>query len=57
MTVNVVGGDVVFQCRDEGPIRAPVRWVREYGRPLKPGTTDVKGRLEINKVTVSVLIS
>ncbi|KAL0852381.1 hypothetical protein ABMA28_000578 [Loxostege sticticalis] len=46
-------GDVVFQCRDEGPLRAPVRWVREGGRPLKPGSTDRHGRLEMNQVTPS----
>ncbi|XP_028173989.1 basement membrane-specific heparan sulfate proteoglycan core protein isoform X3 [Ostrinia furnacalis] len=46
-------GDVVFQCRDEGPLRAPVRWVREGGRPLKPGSTDRHGRLEMNQVTAS----
>ncbi|XP_061720060.1 basement membrane-specific heparan sulfate proteoglycan core protein isoform X2 [Cydia pomonella] len=47
------GGDVVFQCRDEGPLRAPVRWIREGGRPLKPGSTDVNGRLEMTKVSPS----
>ncbi|XP_038216734.1 basement membrane-specific heparan sulfate proteoglycan core protein-like isoform X5 [Zerene cesonia] len=45
------GGDVVFSCRDEGPVRAAVRWVREGGRPLKPGSVDRKGRLEMNQVT------
>lgn len=48
-----IGGDVVFQCRDEGPLRAPVRWVREGGRPLKTGSTDRNGRLEMTQVTVS----
>ncbi|KAJ8737311.1 hypothetical protein PYW07_000582 [Mythimna separata] len=43
------GGDVVFQCRDEGPLRANVRWTREGG--LKAGSTDVRGRLEMFKVT------
>ncbi|CAK1588065.1 unnamed protein product [Parnassius mnemosyne] len=47
------GGDVVFQCRDEGRIRAPVRWVKEGGRPLKPGSIDRNGRLEMNQVSVS----
>ncbi|KAM3968767.1 basement membrane-specific heparan sulfate proteoglycan core protein isoform 3-T3 [Aphomia sociella] len=47
------GGDVVFRCRDEGPKRAPVRWVREGGKPLKPGSTDKNGRLEMNQVTTS----
>ncbi|XP_045509969.1 basement membrane-specific heparan sulfate proteoglycan core protein isoform X5 [Colias croceus] len=45
------GGDVVFSCRDEGPVRAAVRWVREGGRPLKPGSVDRNGRLEMNQVT------
>lgn len=48
----MLGGDVVFQCRDEGPLRAPVRWVREGGRPLRPGYTDINGRLELFGVTV-----
>ncbi|XP_048488585.1 basement membrane-specific heparan sulfate proteoglycan core protein isoform X3 [Plutella xylostella] len=48
-----VGGDVVFQCRDEGPQRAPVRWIREGGRPLKPGSTDRNGRLEMFRVSAS----
>ncbi|KAJ8737484.1 hypothetical protein PYW08_000079 [Mythimna loreyi] len=43
------GGDVVFQCRDEGPLRANVRWTRQGG--LKAGSTDVRGRLEMFKVT------
>ncbi|CAG9782356.1 unnamed protein product [Diatraea saccharalis] len=47
------GGDVVFQCRDEGPQRAPVRWIREGGRPLKPGSIDKNGRLDMNQVTTS----
>ncbi|XP_045541991.1 basement membrane-specific heparan sulfate proteoglycan core protein isoform X1 [Papilio machaon] len=47
------GGDVVFQCRDEGPLRAPVRWIKEGGRPFKPGTVDRRGRLEMTKVSVS----
>ncbi|XP_049885171.1 basement membrane-specific heparan sulfate proteoglycan core protein-like isoform X3 [Pectinophora gossypiella] len=47
------GGDVVFQCRDEGPLRAPVRWVREGGRPLKPGSTDRNGRLEMIQVSMA----
>lgn len=49
-----IGGDVVFQCRDEGPLRAKVRWTRDGG--LKPGSTDVRGRLEMFKVTVSNLV-
>ncbi|KAI5637002.1 low-density lipoprotein receptor domain class A domain-containing protein [Phthorimaea operculella] len=45
------GGDVVFQCRDEGPKRAPVRWVREGGRPIKAGSIDKNGRLEMIRVS------
>ncbi|XP_037299981.1 basement membrane-specific heparan sulfate proteoglycan core protein isoform X7 [Manduca sexta] len=45
------GGDAVFRCRDEGPLRVPVRWIRQGGRPLKPGSIDRKGRLELYKVT------
>lgn len=40
------GREVVFQCRDEGPLRARVKWTRR-GRALPPGTRDVNGRLEI----------
>ncbi|KAJ0183614.1 hypothetical protein K1T71_000037 [Dendrolimus kikuchii] len=46
------GGDVVFQCRDEGPLRAPVRWVREGGKSLKPGFMEKNGRLELFKVSM-----
>ncbi|XP_050360619.1 basement membrane-specific heparan sulfate proteoglycan core protein isoform X3 [Nymphalis io] len=45
------GGDVVFSCRDEGLLRAPVRWIREGGRSLKPGSVDRNGRLELVQVT------
>ncbi|XP_022832802.1 basement membrane-specific heparan sulfate proteoglycan core protein-like isoform X3 [Spodoptera litura] len=44
------GGDVVFQCRDEGPLRANVRWTKQGGS-IKSGSTDVRGRLEMYKVT------
>lgn len=47
------GFEVVFQCRDEGPIRARVRWTRSGGRPLPPGSRDVNGRLEIPNIRVS----
>lgn len=43
---------MVFQCRDEGPIRAKVRWVRPSGRSLPPGSQDFKGRLEIPNIKV-----
>lgn len=42
----------MFQCRDEGPIRARVRWVRPAGRPLPPGSRDNNGRLEIPNIRV-----
>jgi hypothetical protein len=47
-----VGREVVFQCRDEGPIRAPVHWIRSGNRPLPPGTRDLNGRLEIPNIKV-----
>ncbi|XP_041987673.1 basement membrane-specific heparan sulfate proteoglycan core protein-like isoform X2 [Aricia agestis] len=53
MIYAVVGGDVEFSCRDTGNLRAPVRWVREDGRPLKPGSIDNRGRLEMFKVTTA----
>ncbi len=40
----------MFQCRDEGPIRAKVQWVRPGNRPLPPGTRDLNGRLEIPNI-------
>lgn len=49
----LTGREVVFQCRDEGPIRARVRWVRPSGRPLPSGSRDVNGRLEIPNIKVS----
>lgn len=47
------GAEVVFQCRDEGPIRSKVHWTRANGRPLPPGSKDVNGRLEIPSIRVS----
>ncbi|XP_035776536.1 basement membrane-specific heparan sulfate proteoglycan core protein-like [Anopheles albimanus] len=46
------GNEVVFQCRDEGPAHAKVRWVRGNGLPLPPGTRDINGRLEIPNIRV-----
>ncbi|XP_021927336.1 basement membrane-specific heparan sulfate proteoglycan core protein isoform X6 [Zootermopsis nevadensis] len=46
------GREVVFQCRDEGPLRARVRWLRGNGLPLPPGSRDVNGRLEIPDIQV-----
>ncbi|XP_044266426.1 basement membrane-specific heparan sulfate proteoglycan core protein isoform X20 [Tribolium madens] len=44
--------EVVFQCRDEGPFRARVRWTRPNGEPLPPGSQDRNGRLEIPNIKV-----
>ena len=49
------GREVVFQCRDEGPIRASVRWVRGSGLALPAGTRDNNGRLEMPNIQVSVV--
>ncbi|XP_062558821.1 basement membrane-specific heparan sulfate proteoglycan core protein isoform X3 [Armigeres subalbatus] len=46
----IEGREVVFQCRDEGPIRAKVRWTRANGMPLPPGSRDLNGRLEIPNI-------
>jgi hypothetical protein len=46
---------VVFQCRDEGPLRARVRWLRGNGLPLPPGSRDINGRLEIPDIQVYTL--
>jgi len=40
----------VFQCRDEGLLRARVRWIRGNGLPLPPGSRDINGRLEIPNI-------
>lgn len=52
----IIGSEVVFQCRDEGSLRAPVKWTRSGGRPLPPGSKDVQGRLEIPNIRVSILL-
>ncbi|XP_060829423.1 basement membrane-specific heparan sulfate proteoglycan core protein-like isoform X3 [Bombus pascuorum] len=44
------GREVVFQCRDEGLLRARVRWLRGNNLPLPPGSRDVNGRLEIPNI-------
>ncbi|XP_025416415.1 basement membrane-specific heparan sulfate proteoglycan core protein isoform X4 [Sipha flava] len=44
--------EVVFQCRDEGPLRAPVRWSRANGLYLPPGSRDIAGRLEMPNIKV-----
>jgi len=47
-----IGNEVVFQCRDEGQLRAQVRWVRGNGLPLPPGSRDYNGRLEMPSIAV-----
>ncbi|XP_049843588.1 basement membrane-specific heparan sulfate proteoglycan core protein isoform X30 [Schistocerca gregaria] len=42
--------EVVFQCRDEGPLRARVHWLRANNQPLPPGSRDVNGRLEMPEI-------
>ncbi|KAK9869716.1 hypothetical protein WA026_003454 [Henosepilachna vigintioctopunctata] len=44
--------EVVFQCRDEGPLRAAVRWTRPNNLPLPPGSKDYRGRLEMPNIKV-----
>ncbi len=50
------GREVVFQCRDEGPLRVPVRWVRGSGVGLPAGSRDSNGRLEMPNIQVGSLI-
>ena len=47
------GRQVVFQCRDEGPSRAPVGWKRGNGLPLPLSSLDYNGRLEMPNIKVS----
>lgn len=47
-----LGREVVFQCRDEGPIRARVKWSRANNLPLPPGSKDLNGRLEMPNIQV-----
>ncbi|XP_052124491.1 basement membrane-specific heparan sulfate proteoglycan core protein isoform X6 [Frankliniella occidentalis] len=42
--------EVVFQCRDEGPLRARVKWSRANNLPLPPGSQDRNGRLEMPNI-------
>ncbi|XP_023321610.1 basement membrane proteoglycan [Eurytemora carolleeae] len=44
------GREVVFQCRDEGTLRARVAWRRGNGLGLPYGTRDVNGRLEMPNI-------
>jgi hypothetical protein len=50
------GREVVFQCRDEGPLRAKVKWRRGGGLPLPTRSTDVKGRLEMPNIQVRHIV-
>lgn len=50
--VSQSGREVVFQCRDEGLLRARVRWIRGNGLPLPPGSRDLNGRLEIPNIQI-----
>ena len=46
------GREVVFQCRDEGPLRSKVEWERGGGLPFPPGTRQYGGRLEMPNILV-----
>ena len=57
ITNNTLGQEVVFQCRDEGPLRVNVKWSRGNGAeglPFPPRTRDFNGRLEIPDIKVCV---
>lgn len=43
----------MFQCRDEGPLRAKVRWLRGNNLPLPSGSRDINGRLEIPNIQLN----
>lgn len=47
------GHDAVLQCRDEGELRAKVRWSRKDGEPLNRSKTvqGPRGRLTIYRVS------
>jgi hypothetical protein len=51
MCFSLPGREVVFQCRDEGNLRASVQWIREGGA-LPPGSRDIDGRLEMPNIQV-----
>ena len=42
----------MFQCRDEGPLRARVEWRREGGQSLPLGATNYGGRLEMPNIQI-----
>ena len=47
------GREVVFQCRDEGPLRARVSWSRSGGLAMPDRSYDYQGRLTIPNVVVT----
>jgi len=54
ISIRCVDREVVFQCRDEGPLRAPVRWSRGNGLYLPHGSRDIGGRLEMPNIKVNL---
>lgn len=52
LPTSIIGREVIFRCRDEGMLRAKVRWTRPGGRPLPIGSRDKDGRLEIPNIRV-----
>lgn len=50
-----LGREVVFQCRDEGTLRAKVGWRRGNGLQLPPGSRNLEGRLEMPNIQVKYL--
>ena len=52
---GILGREVVFQCRDEGTLRARVAWRRGNGLGLPYGTRDVNGRLEMPNIKVHLV--
>lgn len=52
----LIGREVVFQCRDEGPLRARVMWLRGNGLPLPPGSRNINGRLEMPNIQVTIFL-
>lgn len=57
MLINILrlGQEVVFMCRDEGPLRASVTWERGNGLSLPVNSRiNGEGRLEIPNIQVSL---
>lgn len=55
ISIRCADREVVFQCRDEGLLRAPVRWSRGNGLLLPPGSRDIGGRLEMPNIKVNLI--